>query len=335
MSRTTEPGSSRGRTANLIEDERLSTGEVRERAVTGAAVDVLRGFGVRFMGLVGTLVLARLLTPHDFGIIAFGATLVTFANFLTDGGIAAGLIRRVDPPTRAELRAFLAFQLGFNSLLAGVVGIALLPVGEFGQLTAMMMIALPLTAVRVPGVILLERRLNYRPLAFVEIVESICYYGWAIVTVSYGWGVWGAGERERRSGSGGQPCTPCLGPIRSIDADPVMDPGAAPPRFRIQVPGCRSRKSVSRARNQRRCCGRRRRFRPRRMECRVSDPSDPVASPCLIVAGLLPEHVATRRKWRKRRSYDRAHRGLGRGYDRHDPCPARGSVIAARLDSSG
>jgi O-antigen/teichoic acid export membrane protein len=191
VSRTTDSETSRSGTRTVIEEDRLSTGQVRERAVTGAAVDVLRGFGVRFAGLVGTLVLARLLTPHDFGIIAFGATFVMFGNFVADGGIAAALIRRVDPPTRADLSAFLALQLGFNTVLAGVVGIVLLPFGEFGQLTAIMMLALPLTALRVPGVILLERRLEYRPLALVEIFESICYYGWAIGTVSYGWGLWG------------------------------------------------------------------------------------------------------------------------------------------------
>lgn len=183
--------SSNGAAAAPLQDEQLSAGEVRKRAVTGAAIDVLRGFGVRFLGLVGTLVLARLLTPHDFGIIAFGATFVTFTNFVADGGIGTALIRRVDPPTQADLRAFLAFQLGLNTALAFVVGVALFPFGEFGQVTAIMMIALPLAAVRVPGVILLERQLSYRPLALVEIFESIFYYGWAIVTVSAGWGVWG------------------------------------------------------------------------------------------------------------------------------------------------
>ena len=174
-----------------IQEEHLSAGEVRQRAVTGAVIDVLRGFGVRFVGFVGTLVLARLLTPHDFGVIAFGATLVTFANFLADGGIGTALIRRIEPPARADLSALLAFQLGLNTVMAAAISLALLPFGELGQVTAVMVIALPLTAVRVPGVILSERQLNYRPLAVVEIVESICFYGSAIVLVIGGWGVWG------------------------------------------------------------------------------------------------------------------------------------------------
>ena len=169
----------------------MSAGDVRQRAVAGAAVVVLRGFGVRLLGLLGTLVLARLLTPHDFGIIAVGATFLTFANFLADGGIGTALIRRADAPPRADLKALLAFQLGLNTAMALVVSAALLPFGEIGQVTALMMISLPLVAFRVPAVIVSERQLDYRPLAGAEIIETVCYNVWAIVTVVAGWGVWG------------------------------------------------------------------------------------------------------------------------------------------------
>jgi O-antigen/teichoic acid export membrane protein len=152
---------------------------------------VLRASGVKLLGLVGFLVLARMLEPTDFGMVAFGTTLVTFANFLADGGIGQALIRRVDPPERADLKALLAFQLGFSTVLAVVIGLAALPFGTLGEVTALMALTLPLTAVRAPGSIVLERQLSYRLLAAVEIVETICYFVWAIVTVSVGWGVWG------------------------------------------------------------------------------------------------------------------------------------------------
>jgi O-antigen/teichoic acid export membrane protein len=180
-----------GSTAAPVPEEHLSTGEVRERAVSGAATDVLRGIAVRILGLAGTLVLARLLTPRDFGVVAFGATFVTFATWLGDGGIGSALIRRVDPPSRADLRSLLAFQLGLSTVLAIGISVAVLPLGTLGQVTALMVSALPLTAARAPAVIMLERQLNYRPLALVDAIETTCYFGWAIVTVSAGWGVWG------------------------------------------------------------------------------------------------------------------------------------------------
>ena len=172
-------------------EEHLSAQEVRRRAVIGAAVDVLRGLGVRFLGLIGMVVLARLVTPRDFGLVAVGATFVTFANFVSDGGIGTALIRRAEPPARADLKAVLAFQLVVNVMLALTIAVVLLPFGELGEVTAVMVLALPLTVVRVPGVILSERQLNYRPLAVVEIVETICYYSFAIGMVALaGWGVW-------------------------------------------------------------------------------------------------------------------------------------------------
>jgi len=186
-----EPDSDEGATRPLAAEDGLAPGEVRKRAVTGAAIDVMRGFGVRLMGLVGMLVLARLLTPREMGTVAFGLTLITLANFAADGGIGTALIRRTEPPARADLRALLAFQLCLTTALALVVSLIVLPFGQLGQVTAIMLVALPLTAVRVPGAILLERDLDYRPLAALEIVQTICYYVWAIATVEQGWGVWG------------------------------------------------------------------------------------------------------------------------------------------------
>ena len=172
-------------------EDRLSATEVRHRALTGAAVDALRGFGVRVLGFAGTLVLARLLTPRDFGVVAVGATFVMFANFMADGGVGAVFIRQSQPPARSDLRALLALQLGLTSALAVGVSTLCLPLGEIGHVTALMVASLPVMAVRAPGVIMLERRLDYVPLALVEIVETACYFGVAIATVSIGWGVWG------------------------------------------------------------------------------------------------------------------------------------------------
>ena len=193
VDRTAQAGESdSGAPAASTQEELLSVEDVRQRAVTGAAIDLLRGFGVRFVALIGTLVLARLLTPYDFGSVAIGTIFVTIGQFLADGGIGVGLIRRVDPPTRADLRALLGFQLGFSTALAVVViAVVLSFFGEIGQVTAIMVVAVPLTAIRAPGVVMLERQLRYKPLALVDLIETVSFYGLAIALVSIGWGVWG------------------------------------------------------------------------------------------------------------------------------------------------
>jgi O-antigen/teichoic acid export membrane protein len=172
-------------------DDRLSVPEVRRRAVTGAVVDALRGSGVRIVGLLGTVVTARLLTPYDFGLIAIGTTVLAFGALLVDGGLGTVLIRRPEPPTKAELQALLAFQFGIDVLLVLVIGLVMLPFGVLGKVTIVIVASLPLGAFQAPAVILYERRLNYRPLAIVDVVATAVFYVWAIATIIAGWGVWG------------------------------------------------------------------------------------------------------------------------------------------------
>jgi O-antigen/teichoic acid export membrane protein len=166
--------------------------EVRRRAIAGVAALTIRGAAVRVIGFAGTVVLARLLVPHDFGLVAFGATLMFFARYLADGGLAAALIRTREDPPLADLKALLGLQLVITTVFAGVTAIAAFPFGTEGRIVAVMVGSLPLTALRVPGTIVLERKLSYRPLVAVDITETFSYFAWAIGSIAiFHWGVWG------------------------------------------------------------------------------------------------------------------------------------------------
>jgi O-antigen/teichoic acid export membrane protein len=166
--------------------------EVRRRAVAGAAMVTVRGAAIRAIGLAGTIVLARLLVPHDFGLIAFGSTLLVFAHYLADGGIGAALIRRREKPAIPDLQAVLGLQLVVTVVFSVLVAGAALPFGTAGMIVAVMVASLPIATLRVPGTIMLERELSYGPLVLAEVAETFVYFLWAIVTiVAFGWGVWG------------------------------------------------------------------------------------------------------------------------------------------------
>jgi O-antigen/teichoic acid export membrane protein len=169
----------------------LALDETGRRAASGAALLVARGGVGLVLGLAANVGLARLLTPRDFGLVALGTVLVVFATFLSEGGLAAGLIRRAEAPTRAELEAVNALQLAATAA-ATAVGLAIgAAVGRDGLVVAVMLTGLPITMLKVPSVIVLERRLDYRPIATVDIVEAVAFYGWALGSVALGAGVWG------------------------------------------------------------------------------------------------------------------------------------------------
>lgn len=181
----------------------MGVDEVRRRATGGAVVVVLRNLLIRLLTLGGTLVLARLLSPRDFGIVAIGLTLLMVAGVVAEAGMGAALIRRSEPPSKEDLQSVLGFQLAVTLPLAAAIAAVALPFGELGTVTAVMMTALPVLAFRTPGAILLEREMLYHRLMRVEYYETVVQYGGAIVAVALGMGVWGlASASIARAGAG-------------------------------------------------------------------------------------------------------------------------------------
>jgi O-antigen/teichoic acid export membrane protein len=168
-----------------------SPSTIRERGAVGAALLTIRAAAAQVVAFVGTLVLAHLLSPTAFGVVAFGTTVVTIGSFFADGGLGAALIRKATHPTVEELRTLLGFQLTVASVIALGLVVAGSRTGTTGAVTAIMACSLPILALRAPHAIALERALEYRPIASIEFTESLVQYGWAIATVWAGWGVWG------------------------------------------------------------------------------------------------------------------------------------------------
>jgi O-antigen/teichoic acid export membrane protein len=164
---------------------------VRRRATGGAALLAARGFLVFGLGIGANLLLAGLLDPRDFGLVAVGSVLLVFGGELAAGGLGVALVRREEPPTQRELEAVDAVQLLMTAALALLVTVAALPFGRDGLVVATMVASLPITIVRATSVIVLERRLSYRAIATVDVLDAVSFYAWSITTVALGMGVWG------------------------------------------------------------------------------------------------------------------------------------------------
>ena len=170
---------------------RLSGSEIRRKAVSGAAVIGARGVAINLLAFVGNVALARLLVPEDYGTVALGVALLTLFVLLSDGGLGAGLVRRPEPPTDADLRALMAIQvLAAGTIAAAAVAVGL-AFGRTGTVIAVILASVPLLSLRGPGMVVLQRELEFRPIAAVEVCEVLAYYAFGIGAVAAGLGVWG------------------------------------------------------------------------------------------------------------------------------------------------
>ncbi|MFZ5897074.1 MAG: oligosaccharide flippase family protein [Myxococcota bacterium] len=168
---------------------------VARKAVSGAASLALRQALVQVTNLLGVILLARLLSPAEFGVYA----LVTFAqSFLArfgDAGLGASLIRSEAEPGAREYRAVFSFQ---QILIGGVVVAFALAApsvarayglgGEYALTLRLVALAFFFSGLRAIPTIRLERTLRFDRLAIVDTLEALAYNVTAVALAYLGFG---------------------------------------------------------------------------------------------------------------------------------------------------
>lgn len=85
--------------------------EMRSRLSTGAIWISAARINTNLLGESGTIVLARLLIPSDFGVVALGTTFLVIVTTITDVPLTEAVIRHRNQ-TETHLHA--AFMLGLT-----------------------------------------------------------------------------------------------------------------------------------------------------------------------------------------------------------------------------
>ncbi|WP_424464732.1 lipopolysaccharide biosynthesis protein [Pseudoclavibacter helvolus] len=165
MSQTTPPGSS-------LDPRQLARSAAHGAAMQSAAVVVSR-----VVLLATTAVLARSLTPDQYGLVTLALVIMAYAETVADGGIAQALVVVTRRPS--IIRASLAITLGFGAFLA-VLLVALAPLFAiwFAQpdlaplLQAASLIVVGASLCAVPES-LLRRDMRFRAITAASIVRAI------------------------------------------------------------------------------------------------------------------------------------------------------------------
>lgn len=105
-------------------------GTVASRTAFGAAWIIVWRFATRFLGIISTVILARLLTPADFGVVALAMSFVNGLQQLAELGTENAIIRADIPDRQLYNTGFTINVLrGFG--VAVVLAILAVPAGEF------------------------------------------------------------------------------------------------------------------------------------------------------------------------------------------------------------
>lgn len=151
----------------------------------------------KVLGLVGSVVVARLLFPADFGTYAVVGTVVYFFALFGDIGLGASLIQREEEPTDADIQVVFTLQQSL-SVAAVAILFALAPLlvhvfhlqPRLVWMVRVLSLLLLVNSFRTLSGALLQRRLQYSRLCLVDFVAAATYQVAAVAMAVAGAGPW-------------------------------------------------------------------------------------------------------------------------------------------------
>lgn len=173
--------------------------ELNHRAKSSVKLMLGRQALLQVLTISGGLILARALTPEMFGIFGIATFFVQTLSLIGDFGLAPSLIQRREELKERDLQVAFTLQQILLSTVAIIIWSGApyflqiypdLGSDEITWLIRALAITLFLQSWRSLSVLQMERRLDFKKVALVEIVEAISYQGIAVGLALSGWGVW-------------------------------------------------------------------------------------------------------------------------------------------------
>ncbi|MDH3411547.1 MAG: oligosaccharide flippase family protein, partial [Gammaproteobacteria bacterium] len=168
---------------------------LRKSAISGVKWSSISLFGRRGLSLLTTIILARLLAPADFGLVAMAAVVIGFIELFKDLGTASAVIQRKDP-SQGLLASVFWLNAGFGLAAAMVLYLLAPLLGVFYHepqvipIMQVLSLSFLLSGLSNVQMSLLERNLAFDKLARIEIGASLFASLVGITAAFLGHGAW-------------------------------------------------------------------------------------------------------------------------------------------------
>ena len=169
--------------------------DLKSKTISGMIWSAVHRFGNMGISFVSNIVLARMLTPEDYGCIGMLAIFIVLSNTFVDGGFGSALIQKKEP-TQQDYSTIFWWNIFISVLLYGLLYFSAPFIAEFYHMPLLS------SVLRVQGVVLiinslniiqtnqLRKQLKFKRLANVTIIAHIIAAISAIGLAWKGCGVW-------------------------------------------------------------------------------------------------------------------------------------------------
>jgi O-antigen/teichoic acid export membrane protein len=168
---------------------------LKGHSVRGGAV-TLAAQAVKFVvQILQTVVLARLLMPEDFGLVAMAGVITGFVGLFKDLGLSMATVQQANV-NHAQMSTLFWINVAVGVLLAGITAALAPAIGWFYGQPKVGTIALALAPTLVLGGLtvqhqaLLSRQMRFTALAVIDIVVAVVAVAVGAIVAYYGGGFW-------------------------------------------------------------------------------------------------------------------------------------------------
>lgn len=156
------------------------------------SIQKFAGMGISF---IAGIILARLLSPDDYGCIGMLSIFMVIAGSFVDGGFASALIQK-KRPTQEDYSTIFFFNLGMSLLMYAILFLCAPAIARFYNMPLLC------SVLRVQGLILiinafsiiqsnqLRKQLKFKKIAVVTLITSLISLSVTICMAYRGFGVW-------------------------------------------------------------------------------------------------------------------------------------------------
>lgn len=168
---------------------------LRQKAVKGVVWTALQRYSTMFIQFISGIILARLLTPYDYGCIGMLMIFMLLAESMIDGGFGSALIQKKNP-TQTDYSTIFFWNMGLSVVLYAVLFLTAPLIARFygiAQLSEILRVqglVLFVYAFNIVQRNLLQKKLNFRVLSIITIITSVTALTITIIMAYQGYGVW-------------------------------------------------------------------------------------------------------------------------------------------------
>ncbi|HMI63380.1 MAG TPA: oligosaccharide flippase family protein, partial [Puia sp.] len=168
---------------------------LRSKAMNGSAWAILEKFSLQIVQFIVSVVLARLLEPRDYGLIAITAIFTGISGAITDGGFEKTLIRETDV-SPLQVNSVFYMNAGLGVVMMAVLSLSAPALAAFFNEPALIpilrvvSIGLFINALGQVQRVLLMRELHFKKISVAQIFSSLTGGVVGIIMAYSGFGVW-------------------------------------------------------------------------------------------------------------------------------------------------